>query len=355
MSTPALAPPRPKLPVRWRRPLRWTGLGMVLLAGVGILVVGWWSGLTPLVWGAGAGIGLGILLRGIRWLIHAPPLSLFLSLLGSILGLAMGALATPALARLPGALGVYLPLAITLLLGVAGAWVALARQKALLEAFPRLERLAQASRTPPRVVLLDASALIDGRIASLVGTGVLQETLAVPRFVLDELRRTAASNDAVHRTRGRRGLEVWARLRRERRIALTVVDANRPADQRSEARFLALAQRLKATVFTADSTLARLAQGQGLSVININDLAAALHPPILPGEVLQVRLIQEGREPGQGVGFLDDGTMVVVEGGQRYINQFVDVVVMRTHQTASGRILFAQPREAQSRGADVSG
>lgn len=345
MSTPTIPKEGSRVRSLWRRSLRWIVFALVSLA-VGIaLMLGWRYGLTPLLWGAVAGAGLGLALRGVRWMAQAPPLSFLLILLGSILGLALGALLTPALARLPGALGVYLPLGVTLFLGLVVAWGALARQKALVEAFPRLERLARPSRAPSGMALLDSSALIDGRVAGLVEAGFLRETLAVPRFVVDELRRTAEGSDPVQRARGRRGLEVLHRLRKERRVPLQVLEANARGEKTPAARLLTLAQRLKASIITADNALSRLGKEQGAHILNLNDLANALQPVVLAGEVLQVRIIQEGREPGQGVGFLDDGTMVVVEGGQQYINTFVDVVVMRVHQSPAGRVIFAQPKD----------
>ncbi|MFN3975252.1 MAG: PIN/TRAM domain-containing protein [Dehalococcoidia bacterium] len=332
-----------KVPLRWSRRLRLLSTA-VLIALLGAAVaLGWWYEFAPLVWGAVAGACLGLAMRVVRWLAQASPLSLGLGLGGAILGLAIGALLTPALARLPGALAVYLPLAVTLALALIGAWAGLSRQRTLLEAFPRLERLAQ-ERLPTReMAILDTTALIDGRIAHLVATGFLRDPLVVPRFVVEELRRLADSGDPAMRARGRRGLGVLNRLRQERKVPLRILEANAREDQ-VEARLVSLARRLKASVITANSALGKTALAQGLRVFNLNELAAALQSIVPPGEMLQVRIIQEGKEPGQGVGFLDDGTMVVVEGGQRFINQFVDVVVMRTHQTAAGRIIFAQPR-----------
>lgn len=331
--------------LRWGRRLRLLGAVAFLVLLGASLVLGWRYGLAPLVWGAIAGAGLGLALRVVRWLVQAPPLPLLLGLGGALLGLAMGALLTPALARLPGVLATYMPLGVTLFLALVGSWVALARQRSLVEAFPRLERLARGGHLKAEMALLDMSVLADGRIAQLVATGFLRETLAVPRFVVEELRRIAEAGDPALRARGRRALEVLHRLRQERQVPLRILEADARGEGRVEARLVSLARRLKATVITADNALGKTAQGQGVRVLNLNDLATALQPVVLPGEVLQVRIIQEGKEPGQGVGFLDDGTMVVVEGGQRYLNQFVNVVVMRSLQTASGRIIFAQPRE----------
>ncbi|GBD11186.1 putative PIN and TRAM-domain containing protein YacL [bacterium HR23] len=334
--------------MRWRQRLRLIPFLLLPLACVTALALGWWYGLTALVWGAVAGAGLGLALRGVRWLVRAPPLSLLLGTVGGLVGLGMGALLTPALARLPGNLGVFLPLGVSLFLGLIGGWTALTRQGALLEAFPILERLARAPHFTS-LYLLDASALTDGRVSGLAATGLLRGALSVPRFVVDDLRRMAESADPSLRARGRWGLEVLNRLRHAHRASLTVLPGDARGEDRSEDRLVALAQRRKAVLVTADSSVARRAHGRGVQVLNISDLADALKPMVRPGEVLQVRIIQEGERPGQGVGFLDDGTMVVVEQGQRYIDQFVDVVVMRTHHTPTGRILFAQPRETTAK------
>ena len=195
----------------------------------------------------------------------------------------------------------------------------------------------------PRIVV-DTSVLIDGRIAEIVESGFIYGTLVVPRFVLEELQHIADSSDTLRRNRGRRGLEILNRMQRDPRTPVEVVDDEAPGVAEVDAKLVELAKRRSRVVMTNDFNLNRVAELQGVRVMNINSLANAVKPAVLPGEELQVRVIQEGKEAGQGVGFLDDGTMIVVEGGARLIDRDVDVSVTRVLQTVAGRMIFAQPR-----------
>ena len=193
-------------------------------------------------------------------------------------------------------------------------------------------------------ILVDTSAIIDGRIADLSITGFLEGSLVVPRFVLDELRHIADSSDPLRRNRGRRGLEVLGKLRKDEVVPLQVLDVGVETGNEVDAVLVQLAREMKSSILTTDYNLNRVAELQGVQVLNVNELANALKSIVLPGEELRVNIVQEGKEVGQGVAYLDDGTMVVVEGGRRYLNAFHDVVVTRVLQTAAGRIIFAQPR-----------
>jgi len=193
-------------------------------------------------------------------------------------------------------------------------------------------------------ILVDTSAIIDGRIADLSITGFLEGSLVVPRFVLDELRHIADSSDPLRRNRGRRGLEVLGKLRKDDAIPLQVLDVGVENGNEVDAVLVQLAREMKSSILTTDYNLNRVAELQGVQVLNVNELANALKSIVLPGEELRVNIVQEGKEVGQGVAYLDDGTMVVVEGGRRYLNAFHDVCVTRVLQTAAGRIIFAQPK-----------
>ena len=193
-------------------------------------------------------------------------------------------------------------------------------------------------------ILVDTSAIIDGRIADLSITGFLEGSLVVPRFVLDELRHIADSSDPLRRNRGRRGLEVLGKLRKDDAIPLQVLDVGVENGNEVDAVLVQLAREMKSSILTTDYNLNRVAELQGVQVLNVNELANALKSIVLPGEELRVNIVQEGKEVGQGVAYLDDGTMVVVEGGRRYLNAFHDVYVTRVLQTAAGRIIFAQPK-----------
>jgi uncharacterized protein YacL len=167
----------------------------------------------------------------------------------------------------------------------------------------------------------------------------------VPRFVLDEVQRLADSSDSMRRTRGRRGLEILARMRKSGATPVQVIDEDVPGTPEVDSKLVALAKKDGRAVLTNDLNLNRIADLQGVRVLNVNSLANAVKPALLPGEDLRVRVIQPGKDAGQGVGYLDDGTMVVVEGGARSIDSEVDVTVTRVLQTVAGRMVFAHPRQ----------
>jgi uncharacterized protein YacL len=193
---------------------------------------------------------------------------------------------------------------------------------------------------PPK--LLDTSAIIDGRIADVVTTGFLAGPLVVPRFVLRELQRLADGGDPLRRNRGKRGFEVLKRLQDLQSVNILEADVAGVADV--DTKLVELARERGARVVTTDYNLNRMAELSGVHVLNVNDLANALKPVVLPGESLRVQVLREGKEPGQGVGFLDDGTMVVIEQGRRLLGQEVPVVVTSALQTSAGRMVFARPR-----------
>jgi len=193
------------------------------------------------------------------------------------------------------------------------------------------------------VKLLDTSAIIDGRIADVVGTGYLEGPLFVPRFVLRELQRLADTADPLRRNRGKRGFEILKRLQDLRRVEILDADVG-SAGADVDDKLVELARQRGARIVTTDYNLNRVAELSGVTVLNVNDLANALKPVVLPGESLRVQVLREGKEPGQGVGFLEDGTMVVIEQGRRLLGQEVAVVVTSSLQTSAGRMVFARPR-----------
>jgi uncharacterized protein YacL len=194
-------------------------------------------------------------------------------------------------------------------------------------------------------VIVDTSAIIDGRIADISHTGFMPGSLIIPRFVLDELQHIADSYDTVRRNRGRRGLEMLTKLQKESNIPVEISQMDLADIKDVDSKLVKMAKIFGCAIITNDFNLNRVAELQGVQVLNINELANAVRPLVLPGEEMEIRIIQEGKEPGQGLGFLDDGTMIVVEGGRRYINNRVDVVVSRVLQTAAGRMIFAQIKE----------
>jgi uncharacterized protein YacL len=200
-------------------------------------------------------------------------------------------------------------------------------------------------------VLVDTSAIIDGRIADISQTGFITGTLTVPRFVLEELQHIADSSDSLRRNRGRRGLEILGRLQKEGGSPVEISDADAEDTPEVDAKLVKLARQWHCAIITNDFNLNRVAALQGVKVLNINELAHAVKPILLPGEEMTVKVIQDGKEYGQGVGYLDDGTMIVVESGKQFIGSDVDVTVTRVLQTIAGRMIFAQPKQGQSVGS----
>jgi uncharacterized protein YacL len=262
-----------------------------------------------------------------------------------VVGLVMGVLIGVPLASVGGTVGSLGPPLVAVVL--AGAMLALTMYKrdVLLEAFDGLRGSRGQSRGPSNRVVVDTSAVIDGRIVDIARTGFILGTLVITRFVLDELQRIADSPDPLRRQRGRRGLEMLTALEKEPVSPVEVSDRTYPEIGEVDAKLLAYAREHSAAILTNDYNLNRVAELQGIRVLNVNELANAVKTVVHPGEELVVRIIQEGKEPGQGVGYLEDGTMIVVEGGVRFMNQETGVTVTRVLQTVAGRMIFAQPRQ----------
>ena len=269
---------------------------------------------------------------------------------GLLVGLLLGLLLGLPLAQIRARSGTWLPLGVSLFLGL-GHDGPHGREAVRPDRRGRGRRPRPAAARgrrrraegEPRIVV-DTSVLIDGRIAEIVESGFIYGTLVVPRFVLEELQHIADSSDTLRRNRGRRGLEILNRMQSDPRTPVEVVDDDAPGVAEVDAKLVELAKRRSRVVMTNDFNLNRVAELQGVRVMNINSLANAVKPAVLPGEELRVKVIQEGKEAGQGVGFLDDGTMIVVEGGARLIDRDVEVSVTRVLQTVAGRMIFAQPR-----------
>ena len=190
--------------------------------------------------------------------------------------------------------------------------------------------------------ILDTSVIIDGRIADIIDTRFIEGVLVVPKFVLDELQQIADSSDSVKRARGRRGLDVLNRLRKDRETLLRITDQDFPETNEVDSKLLKLAKAIDAKIVTNDFNLFKIAEIQGIPVLNINLLANSLKPVVLPGEKMKIVIIKEGKDPGQGIGYLDDGTMVVVDSGKRYVGEEVFVSVTSVLQTPAGRMIFAK-------------
>lgn len=196
--------------------------------------------------------------------------------------------------------------------------------------------------------ILDTSVIIDGRIADIADTGFLEGNLIVPRFVLDELQYIADSADSLKRARGRRGLDILNRMQRNSGIFIDVVDHDFPKIKGVDSKLVALAKKTNGKIMTNDFNLNKVAELQGIKILNVNELANALKPVLLPGELMTVKIIKDGKEPGQGVAYLDDGTMIIVDNAQRYMGENVEAMVTSVLQTTAGRMIFSEMKSAGS-------
>jgi uncharacterized protein YacL len=277
---------------------------------------------------------------------QAPAQQLLAGTIGLVLGLIIAALLVFPLSLLPPPFKQILPIVVAALFGYFGMMVMITRQQEIVGLvrgqLPERNGKKKRSTDGAKSVLLDTSVIIDGRIADISRTGFIEGDMLVPRFVLNELQHIADSADALRRRRGRRGLEMLRRLQSDSVTPVRVIDTDVDEVREVDDKLVLLAKRLTCPIVTNDYNLNRVAQLQGVRVLNINELANAVKALFLPGESLDIDIIQEGKEAGQGVGYLDDGTMVVVEDGRPYIGQQMEVVVTKVLQTAAGRMLFAR-------------
>ena len=271
--------------------------------------------------------------------------SLLSGLVGMTIGLVIAAIMAYPLSLLPKPLGQILPLAGLLLFGYLGGVLFVTRREDFSNLLKNMSSKmpSRGKGESERRVLVDTSAIIDGRIADIAQTGFLGATLIVPRFVLNELQFVSDSADSLRRQRGRRGLDVLGELQESKEVNVVISDIDVEGVREVDDRLVLLGRQMNCPILTNDFNLSRVAELQGVKVLNINDLANAVKVIILPGESLQIAVIQEGKEYNQGVGYLDDGTMVVIENGQRYIDKQIEVTVTKILQTSAGRMIFAKP------------
>lgn len=284
----------------------------------------------------------------VRHRIYATPASdLVAGGIGLIAGLIIAALLSLPLSMLPAPFGQFLPILAAAIFGYMGVAGMLARQPDFVHLFQQRQGAApgQPEHGAPRSMLLDTSTIIDGRILAVSHTGFLDGELLVPRFVLEEVQHIADSSDVLRRNRGRRGLEVLKQLQKESPLPVQVIEAEVPEGYGVDTSLVRLARERHYAIVTNDYNLNRVAELQGVRVLNINELASAIRPSVLPGEELLVHVVQEGKEVGQGVAYLDDGTMVVVDQGRKAVGSERRVVVTRVLQTMAGRMIFAALRD----------
>ena len=287
-----------------------------------------------------------------RSLGHLSAETLFAGLIGLIVGLLTAALLAFPLSLLPSPFGEILPFVGVAAFSYLGISLFVMRQGDLLGLVSALSgRGSENGSTSSswtnlnRTILLDTSVIIDGRVSDIAKTGFLPGTLLIPRFVLNELQYIADSPDGLRRQRGRRGMEVLAELQKIPSILVRISDINAEGVREVDDKLVVLARQLKCPILTNDFNLNRIAELQGVTILNINELANAVKSVVLPAERMNINIFQEGKEHDQGVGYMDDGTMVVVENGHNYIGEYKDVVVTKVLQTAAGRMIFARVDE----------
>jgi len=268
---------------------------------------------------------------------------IFGGVIGTVIGLLIAFLFTWGLKFMPGLeeheiipWG-YIYVIVTFILGYLG--LVLGSKKS--EDFFFLRSTPSGDKRKSDYRILDTSVIIDGRMADICDTGFIEGTLVVPHFVLDELQLIADSSDHMKRSRGRRGLDILNRMQKSDDIRIEIVDIDFPKIKGVDSKLVALAREKGGKIVTNDYNLNKVAELQGIKILNINDLSNALKPLVLPGEVMTVRIIKGGKEAGQGLAYLDDGTMVVVDNGTGYIGKSVEVVVTSVLQTSAGRMIFS--------------
>lgn len=317
----------------------------------------------PLIVGVAVGIVLGILLA--PWLVNR--------VIQTVTWLEQRLQRTPIQEIVGGVIGVIAGLIIALLLGMAfsdiwlvgtlvkvigallfgylGLSIGTKKKEELIgvfSIFPRFgrEKSKPEAKNPLHPKILDTSVIIDGRIADIVKAGFVEGTLIIPNFVLEELRHIADSSDLLKRNRGRRGLDILNKIRKEFGVMVQIYEQDFDDIAEVDSKLVKLAQLIEGIVVTNDFNLNKVAELQGVPVLNINELANAVKPVVLPGEEMVVHVVKDGKEVGQGVAYLDDGTMIVVEGGRKHMGQIISVLVTSVLQTSAGRMIFAKPKMA---------
>jgi len=316
-----------------------TGLSTLVAMALGILTT------PPLMRGA---VRLTVFIE--QYLHRTPIQDLVMGSVGLIIGLIIANLVGSILTFM-GWIGKVIWILSTLLLAYLGLSVGIKKREDLIALFANFPKFGK-ERAPKSEVraghfkILDTSVIIDGRISELCESGFIEGVMLVPAFVLEELRHIADSPDLLKRNRGRRGLDILNKMRKDPEIKVQIYDNNRGLEDAVEVdtKLVKLGQKLSAKIITNDFNLNKVAELHGVKVLNINELANAVKPVVLPGEEMVVQVVKDGKESGQGVAYLDDGTMIVVDGGKRYMNQTIPVLVTSVLQTAAGRMIFAKPK-----------
>ncbi len=282
-----------------------------------------------------------------RKMVVIPTQDIVLGVIGLLIGLIIGALLSLVLYRVP-LVGGYLSLAITLLLSYLGITLVTSRKDELSFITNSFTRAGKSTRgkTGTALKVLDTSVIIDGRIMDICKTGFIEGTVIIPDFILDELRHVADSSDLLKRNRGRRGLDILNKMQKDLKIPVKIWEEGSVEPGEVDSKLVRLTKKLQGKMVTNDYNLNKVGLLQGVPVLNINELANAVKPVAIPGEEMLVKVVKDGKEAGQGVAYLDDGTMIVVENGRKFIGDTLEVVVTSVLQTAAGRMIFVRPKDA---------
>lgn len=297
------------------------------------------------------GIIAGALLGSLTLIIYSLINKLTLgSILGSIFGLIIGILFAylillPVEPAVPENIQTILHFSIGVIFGYIGLIIGYQRGKNVN--INSIVRLFKGKENEEDIKILDTSVIIDGRIADVIDVGFIGGTFIIPQFILQELQHIADSPDPIRRSKGRRGLDVLHRIQKIPLIKVKIVEEDFPKIKEVDSKLVALARLINAKIMTNDFNLNKVAQLQGVPVLNINELASVLKPVVLPGETLGLFIVKEGKEYNQGVAYLDDGTMVVIENARKLIGKSVDVIVTSVLQTTAGRMIFAKPKDEE--------
>jgi uncharacterized protein YacL len=288
--------------------------------------------------------GMKLLMRGERNVADIPVSDLLSGTLGLIIGLLISVLVFPVLEQVKWP---FLPFIVSAVLAVMGFRIGYSKREELVQIIAKSRSAGpekQTHRPYEEHKILDTSVIIDGRIADICKTGFIEGTLVIPEFVLEELQHIADSSDLLKRNRGRRGLDILNKIQKELEVKVLIYEGDFEEISEVDSKLVRLAKVLQGKVITNDFNLNKVCELQGVSVLNINDLANAVKPVVLPGEEIIVQVIKDGKEHGQGVAYLDDGTMIVVEGGRDFIGMTLEVMVTSVLQTSAGRMIFAKPK-----------
>lgn len=296
-----------------------------------------------------------------RKLLKVPFPYFFMGILGLVIGLWVGSRLSAPFSSLSAPYDRWVPIIVNVFIAVAILDLFLAQARPIGAFFSRvflilnrwMTRMSEQDHRPKTEIIFDTSVLIDGRIEEIARTGFILGKFIIPRFILDELQLIADHSDPMRRARGRRGLEVLASIQKIADLKFEILASAVSNNEGADKQLIELAKERHSKILTVDYNLNRIAQIQGIEVLNVNELATSLKPIVLPGESLTVRVIQKGKEKGQGIGYLADGTMVVIPGGASHENEVLECTVVRIFQSVTGQMIFAEPVFKKKDMADV--